>query len=206
MRMKPKSMERYPLLLRILHWLIAVLLAAQLTLGFVAEHGSARETSGNLLELHFRLGILLFCLMVLRLALRLRMSVPVGDDGGAGWIGRVRTSVHAAFYVLVLALPISGHVIWVWMGADRSLFGGLTMPAFFVPPEDEAGRAFAWYVHVYGAWMLLALVGLHVTAALYRQRIRADGFIGRRMGFGRTPVEASGAAHDREGKVSSESA
>ena len=84
-------------------------------------------------------------------------------------------------------MPLSGHVIWVWMGADRTLFGGLEMPALFVPPDEETGRAVAWYVHVYGAWALSALAGLHVAAAVSRHCRQGDGFITRRMGLARLP-------------------
>ena len=89
----------------------------------------------------------------------------------------------------MLALPLSGHVIWVWMGADRTLFGGLEMPALFVPPDEETGRAVAWYVHVYGAWILLGLVCLHLLAAMFHEWTRGDDFIARRMGFKRLQQE-----------------
>ena len=51
-------------------------------------------------------------------------------------------------------------------------------------PGDETGRAAAWYVHVYGAWVLSALVGLHVVAAVFHHVRHRDGYIVRRMGFG----------------------
>lgn len=183
---KERSAERYPLALRVLHWLLALLLTAQLALGFAAERGATEAMSTILLGFHFKLGILILCLMVLRLALRLALPLPGRDEHAPLWHHCARSWVHGSFYLLVLALPISGHVIWVWMGADRTLLGGFGMPALFVPPDDETGRAVAWYVHVYGAWILLALASLHGAAAVIRQRARGDDFIARRMGFGRT--------------------
>ncbi|MGS1077302.1 cytochrome b [Pseudoxanthomonas beigongshangi] len=183
--MKVESAGRYPLALRLLHWLLALLLLAQVMLGFAAERWTSRAISDALFPLHFKLGVLILCLMIPRLGLRLRLPVPDDDGDAPRWHRRIRSCVHALIYLLVLALPISGHVIWVWMGADRTLLGGLQMPAFFVPPDgDETGRAIAWYVHVYGAWTLSALVGLHVAAVVFRQWRRKDGFIVRRMGFG----------------------
>lgn len=77
-------------------------------------------------------------------------------------------------------------MIWVWMGADRTLFAGVQVPALFVPPAtDESGRALAWYVHVYGAWRCWPW-----PACMWRPRCRAtagDGFITRRMGLARLP-------------------
>lgn len=184
--MKAQTPGRYPLALRLLHWLLAVLLPAQVMLGIAAEHWTPRAISDALFPFHFKLGVLILCLMILRLGLRLRLPVTADDSDAPRWHRRIRPCVHALIYLLVLALPISGHVIWVWMGADRTLIGGLQLPAFFVPSDDdETGRALAWYVHVYGAWTLSALVSLHVAAAVFRQWRRKDGYIARRMGFGR---------------------
>ena len=180
----PSAVARYPWTMRVLHWLLALMLAVQFVLGFAAEYGAAR-VSEALLPLHFRLGVMILGLTVLRLCLRLVMPTPAADPGEPPGLRRARSAVHGVLYLLVLAVPVSGHVIWVWMGADRSLPGGFEVPALFVPPEDETGRAVAWYVHVYGAWILLGLVGLHILAAVLRQRARRDAFITQRMGFKR---------------------
>lgn len=175
--------DRYPLLLRLLHWLLAVLLAVQLLLGFAAEHWLSREQGDAVLAVHFKLGLLILCLMTLRLCLRLLLPAPRCSNEESRWIRRIRLCVHASLYALAFALPISGYVIWIWMGADRSLLAGLDLPALFVPPADETGRAIAWYVHVYGAWVLVVLASLHGTAAFHHQWHHRDGFIARRMGF-----------------------
>jgi cytochrome b561 len=185
-----RRVQRYPLALRLLHWLLALLLTLQIALGFAAEHAPTPALSEALFPLHFRLGMLILCLTLLRLALRLWLPVPGADDA-TPWRGWIRSGVHGLLYALALLLPVSGHVIWVWMGADRTLFAGVQVPALFVPPADETGRALAWYVHVYGAWALSALAGLHVAAAVSRQIRHGDGFIVRRMGFGALPGKAA---------------
>ena len=185
-----RRVQRYPLALRLLHWLLALLLTLQIALGFAAEHAPTPALSEALFPLHFRLGMLILCLTLLRLALRLWLPVPGADDA-TPWRGWIRSGVHGLLYGLALLLPVSGHVIWVWMGADRTLFAGVQVPALFVPPADETGRALAWYVHVYGAWALSALAGLHVAAAVSRQIRRGDRFIVRRMGFGALPGKAA---------------
>jgi len=193
--------QRYPLALRLLHWLLALLLVLQVALGFMAEYAVTPERSAALFPLHFRLGMLILCLTLLRLALRLWLPVPGADDA-TPWRGWIRSGVHGLLYALALLLPVSGHVIWVWMGADRTLFAGVQVPALFVPPADETGRALAWYVHVYGAWALSALAVLHVAAAVSRQIRHGDRFIVRRMGLARLPgrpVNGGSARHHGAG-------
>lgn len=188
--MSDRPIERYPLLLRVLHWGLAALLAVQLALGFVAEHAASPATSAAVLAFHARLGLLILGLMVVRLGLRLALPVPPAEEPALHGRGLVRRWVHGLLYLLVVALPVSGHVGWVWMGADRQLVGGVEVPALFVPPDDETWRALAWYAHRYAAWTLLALACLHAGAAMHRSRTRRDGFIGRRMGFGSGPGRA----------------
>jgi|GEM_PF-207114 len=183
--MQPRVADRYPLAVRVLHWLIAALLAAQLVLGFAAERSASPTVSDALFPIHFQLGVSIALLMTVRLFLRLALGTPRGAGCGPRWASRIATGVHALLYLLVLALPVSGYVIWVWMGADRSMPGGWVVPALFVPPEDdETGRAIAWYVHTYGAGCLLVLAGLHVAAAAWHPWLRNDRLIARRMGFG----------------------
>ncbi|WP_185742053.1 cytochrome b/b6 domain-containing protein [Pseudoxanthomonas sp. 3HH-4] len=180
--MSEQPSKRHPLALRVLHWGLAFLLAVQLMLGFAAEHWTTRTTSDALLSVHFRLGVLILGLMLVRLTLRL--ALPMSEEYMPRWRRYAKSAVHGLLYLLILALPVSGHVIWVWMGADRTLCAGIQVPALFVPPDDETGRAVAWYVHVYGAWMLLGLVLLHVVVAWF-QSLREKHFISRKMGFGK---------------------
>ena len=98
------------------------------------------------------------------------------------WARNIARAVHGALYVLLLLLPLSGYVIWIWMGAERDLLGLFDVPQLFSRPnDDERGRAIAWYVHVIGAWSLTALIALHVAAACWHQWVRKDDLIRRRM-------------------------
>ena len=117
----------------------------QLALGFAAEYWTTRKTADVLLALHFRLGMLILGLMLLRLTLRLASSVPPAAEHMSRWRRGLQGSAHSLLYLLVLALPLSGHVIWVWMGADRTLFAGIQVPALFVPPDERESFATQYF-------------------------------------------------------------
>lgn len=181
--LRPRS-DRYSPPLRLLHWVVAGLLPVQFGLGVAAERVDDRADSDALLGAHFQLGVVLCLLMVVRLGWRLVAREPQAAEGEPAWRRRAVKAAHVGFYVLLLALPASGQVIWTWMGADRSVLGVVELPALFTPPEDdETGRAIAWYVHVYGAWILSILVAIHVAAACWHQWILRDRLIARRMGW-----------------------
>lgn len=176
------SAARYPAIARWLHWAVALGVIVQLALGWGSEAIDDAADGMRVLRIHFQLGVLLLMAMLLRIAWRLSGRVPVADMQAPRWRRRAAGCVHATLYLLLLLLPASGYVIWVWMDASRELLGVLTVPALFVPPaEDETGRAIAWYVHWACAWTLAALVALHAAAALWHQWVLRDGLISRRM-------------------------
>jgi cytochrome b561 len=80
--------------------------------------------------------------------------------------------VHLLLYALMFLIPIIGIVTFIWhgrafnFGLFRVDFGIRSNRAIFHPTED---------VHGYLAYALLALVGIHVLAALWHQFIRRDG-------------------------------
>lgn len=183
---------RYGRVAGALHWLVAALLPVQLALGIASESVRDRVLSDALLGAHFRLGIVVLMLVALRLVWRW-LNGALGRAPPGVTVGRwqLARSVHRLLYALLLVLPLSGYVIWVWMGADRTLIGPLQVPVLFTPPaDDETGRAWAWYLHVYGAWLLTGLVALHAVAALLH------AWHGR--GEGRTvPARHAGTGADR---------
>jgi cytochrome b561 len=150
--------------LRLLHWAVAILLPAQAWLGWTGERSADAAAGLRLLVLHMQLGLTLLVLVLLRLLLR-------AAGAGRRTVGPApAAALHAGLYLLLLALPVSGYVIWVWMAAPTALPAGLALPVLFEPPDtDERGRALAWYVHVYGSWALAGLVGLHVAGAAWRK-------------------------------------
>lgn len=167
---------------RWLHWLVAALLPLQFALGYLSETLHQAALARWLLLTHFQLGVLLMALLAARIGWRLAAGVPPAPSGTPRWQHHCARVVHLALYGLLLALVASGYVIWVWMEAPRTLLGLVELPAVFTPPpHDERGRALAWYVHVWGAWLLLGLVALHLAAARWHQQRRGDGSLGGRM-------------------------
>ena len=160
---------RSPRLLRLLHWWVALAVLPQWALGLAAERVADRDLSWQLLHWHFQLGMLVLVLMVLRLCTRLLLVRRLPPAGEPAWRRRIAAGVHLLLYALLFVLPLSGYVIWVWMEAPLLLWKAIPVPALFTPPADETGRAIAWYLHVGAAWLLAALLCLHVAAAAQRR-------------------------------------
>lgn len=174
--------HRYALPARLLHWAVALGVMIQIGLGWASEWTDDKQASFALIRNHFQLGVLIVALMAMRLCWRVVRGAPSPDDEGPRWRRRAASAVHWALYGLLLTLPLSGYVIWIWMDAPRDVLGLFDVPRLFTPPaEDETWRARSWYVHYYCAWAVLLLAALHILAALWHEIVLGDRLIRRRM-------------------------
>lgn len=177
-----RSVERYRLPARVLHWLVALAIPFHIYLGWAAEFASTRETEFPLIRCHYQVGVTLAVLMLMRLTWRMAGGAPAPPVGEPAWRDRLASLAHWALYGLLFLLPASGYVIWVWMEAPMDVFGLFDLPRLFTPPaDDETGRAIAWYVHYWSGWTLIGLACLHVGAAIWHEFVRPDRLISRRM-------------------------
>ena len=174
--------ERWSRPARILHWSVACLVPLQLWLGWAAEGEADRTHAFRLISVHFQIGCSLFVLMVLRLSWRVAKGHPQAIVPEPMWRRLAAGGVHGSLYALLLILPASGYVIWIWMDAPRFWLGFFELPKLFEPPhDDESSRALAWYIHHYCAYAITGLALLHIAIALWRELFWRDGVITRRM-------------------------
>jgi cytochrome b561 len=157
-----------------LHWLTALALAGAATLILVRGEVDGRAPRQWLLEGHRHFGLLVLMLFCLRIAVRLRVGRLQSSAGLGRMVRTAAALTHIAMYALLLSLPLLGWALSDAMAKPVHLFG-LTLPAWVEPDPDLADRLQAW--HLDAAWALLALVALHVGAALWHHFIRRDAVL-----------------------------
>ena len=168
---------RYDAVARTLHWLVAALAFSQLAMGKFAEVEPGEE--GSLFIVHSGLGLLVLLLMLARLGWRLSHVVPPPPAPAPRWQNLVARLNHLAFYVLLIALPLSGWLLASAEGEAASFFGLFEVPALPVPGGEDSEDGIEEAHEVLGN-VLLALAALHVLAALKHHFIDRDDVL-RRM-------------------------
>lgn len=131
-----------------LHWLIALLVLFQLIFGeSMGEVGRAIErgetpdpTDQFLASAHYWVGIAILALVGLRIILRVVQGAP--EPVGAGVQLKVAKAIHAIFYLLLIAVPVTG------------------LLAVYV--NEEIGE-----VHEIGKPLFIAFIVLHALGALF---------------------------------------
>lgn len=164
---------------RLLHWLIVALLVVEFTLAWIMPDIHRNTPLGTLISLHFSFGVFILGVMIIRLLWAATHHVPQALDLPA-WQYRSAVIVHWLLYLLVLALPILGWLNASWRGYPVSLFWLVEMPKLLA--TRISGWQWTGDIHKFLAtYVLLALVGLHVLAALYHHFVRRDGVLKRML-------------------------
>jgi cytochrome b561 len=180
---QPTHLETYSLAARRFHWWMVAFLAVQVPVGLAMNYrGNTLNiwdaTTNALYSSHKLLGFALLWIVVARLIYRLWHGVPDHEPTIEPWQRVVSRSNHWALYVLLIVLPLLG-----WLGVSlfpaREIFGLFSLPALAEP--NKAAAEWVLTAHKALAFLLIALIGLHVSAALYHYFIRRDGVLHRML-------------------------
>jgi cytochrome b561 len=176
--MTERSPARYHPALVALHWLLALFLIGALVAGKLVLEPLANTDPDKLLSfrMHMGLGLVILVLMLVRLAVRLRTRHPAPADAGSALLNGVSVAVHWGLYAAAIAMAASGVALSVSSGLGNAVFGDGAMPADFAGNPARA-------VHGVLSGLLLALIVVHVAAAVWHQKVRRDGLMAR-MWFG----------------------
>jgi cytochrome b561 len=160
-----------------LHWTLAVLILLQIVLGWwmnewVADHSPIQRAIEGV---HISVGLTVLLLVVARIVWRLTHRPPPLPADIPAWERMLAGAGHALFYILMLALPLTGWAM-VSMHAGGGLsFWGLPWPK--LPGMIAAGgvnpkplRETLQFVHTnLLIWVVLLNLALHVAGALKHQ-------------------------------------
>ncbi len=173
--------ERYGIVAQTLHWLIAALVTVQFVFGVKAASLPLSLERLILLARHKSLGLTLFALVILRLAWRMYSSPPP-QPSQAPFRTAARLS-HGLLYALLLAMPVVGWLLSSASNLTVSWFGLFSLPNLVAPNR----RLAHWMLltHQTMAWLLLAVIVLHVGAAFWHHFILKDDVLTRMLPFTR---------------------
>ena len=179
---------RYTRVAVILHWLVAVLVIANVVLALSADH-VPDDSVRFVIDTHKSIGITVLGLALLRILWRLTHRPPAAP-ASHGRLERIAAhAVHGMLYLLIVGLPLSG---WLhdsaWKDAathPMHWFGLFEWPrvggiAALPPARREVMHTALGELHTALAYVLYALLALHVAGALKHQWIDREAAL-RRM-------------------------
>ncbi|EZP55523.1 MULTISPECIES: cytochrome b [Sphingomonas] len=170
--------ERYSSVAIAFHWTIAALVIANLIIGIGHDGIPALRA---LMGAHKAIGITVLALTAARVAWRLTHRPPPLPAGTPGWEKGLAHATHWSLYLLMVAMPLTG---WMMVsgppgpGPARPLswFGLFDVPKL---PVGEGAADLGHNAHGLLGWLMLALVVLHVAAALRHHLLLRDSVLAR---------------------------
>jgi cytochrome b561 len=128
--------------------------------------------------IHADIGYVVLLLMVIRLIWRGINPVPALPADTPRWRRLAARVSHGALYAVTIVVAVLG---WAHSGAHKpdyaSWFGLFRVPQF--TSTDKASADFYENLHIYLAYVLIALVAIHIAAAVWHHFVKRDSVAAR---------------------------
>ena len=176
-----------------LHWLIAIAILCMLPIGIWMADAihvpETRATAFTAYQLHKSVGLTILALVILRLFWRLTHPPPPLPEDMPTWERLAANSSHAVLYILMIAMPLIG---WAMVssspiGLPTIVFGTFEWPHMpwlseLEPDDKKTAEGWLKLIHRIGGYTLIALVVLHVAAAVKHHMVDKDDIMARMLG------------------------
>ena len=183
----PRDRTRYTVVAIVLHWTMALGIAALATMGLVMVHLKLDPMRQfQLYQLHKSIGITILLAAALRLGWRLAFRPPPLPDSMPPIERTAAAGSHLFLYLFLFALPFTG---WALVSSSvfnipTVLYGVVPWPDLPILPtlDNKAPvEAVLKHVHAYAAYALIGLVCIHAAAALRHHFIIKDDVLWRML-------------------------
>ena len=182
---------RYSPMLVTLHWLLAILIIANMVIGHTTADDLADTNPEKIsyLKTHMLLGVLIFFLMCVRLLVRINTEKPAPATAHNAFLDKLAVFTQYSLYACVFLMCLSGFTLAIETQLPQVVSGDLAKP---LPADIKNLTIFA--IHGTTSLVLALLMLLHISGALYHQFILKDHLISR-MSYGDRHAEPEGE-HD----------
>ena len=181
--------------IRFLHWLTLFLVAAIFVLAFsIIYFASSREEAVALIQLHRSFGVTVWVVTLGRLVWRQFSRFPNWPADMPQTMRLAAQWSEHALYALLLTQPILGLLQTNASGDRVNLFFLGQLPALIGQDRPLAKQLLA--VHVTVGLLLLGLIALHASAALYHHFWRRDDTLDAMLPQGMRRRASPGREHE----------
>jgi cytochrome b561 len=174
--------RRWGSVARFFHWTMALAIIGNGLFGLLMDLANGPMQKINWLALHKSIGLTVLALFVLRVLWRIADRRPP-DEPAPRWQQVTSHLVHGVLYLLMAAIPLSGWWFNSTSGKPLQWFKLFNLPALAAKNKDLSHIAID--VHATLFWILVAVLVVHVGAALKHHFFDNDNVLRRMLPFGR---------------------
>lgn len=170
--------ERYTPVAIALHWIVALLIIANLALGLYTVDLPLSPAKLRYFSFHKWIGVTVFLLAAARLLWRLGHPAPALPAAMAPWERRAANATHVLLYLLFFAAPLTGWLFSSASGFQTVYLGVIPLPDLL--SKDKALADALKLAHKSINFTMAGVIVFHVVAALKHHFIDRDDVL-RRM-------------------------
>nr|WP_256379993.1 cytochrome b/b6 domain-containing protein [Bradyrhizobium sp. Cp5.3] len=161
------------------HWAGAWSMLLALYFGLNAVYGSGSRQEAFVA--HAYAGLTVLGLVIVRLFLRTMLPWPKATAGSSRILLLLAEGMHWTLYGLMLLTPLTGWIVASSMECCMAVPGlpSINAVGSALPIGRPVDAMTAYHVHVFLVWSLLALISLHVLAALVHHFVFRDTILVR---------------------------
>jgi cytochrome b561 len=163
-------MRRYSIPSIVLHWSMALAIAAAWLLGTLVDDFPRGDPQVAATGAHILIGLIVLALLLPRVMARLSGGAP--EVAVPEWEKKLAGAAHLLLYGLMLALPLTGIALALSARATTPVLGLFDIPPLLAP---LGLRGTFKEAHELLSNLMLGTVGLHVLATLWHALVRRDG-------------------------------
>ncbi|MFT5644007.1 MAG: cytochrome b561 [Janthinobacterium sp.] len=164
-----------PKMVRGMHWLSVLAIFLALGLAWLHDTFDDDAVSDWIIGMHRQLGLLVLSLWVVRLMVRWYHRKQRDDVALPLMLRLAGAASHSVMYLTLLAMPLLGWAMTNAQGYPVLALNIFALPTLVAADPDLADSLQDW--HEWGAWVLIAVVSVHVLAALWHHLVRRDGVL-----------------------------
>lgn len=176
----------WSVLSKVFHWTLAfavlgtaALMYYMVNMGDLESDQALRAEYGRLLKLHKSIGLVVLFAVAFRFAWNRWRPRPPLPDGTTAAQRRVAGATHAFLYAAMLAVPLLGWMASMTYGGRTWFFGLFELPVWL--PKNIDWAYVLQPAHIWAAWVMLAVVGVHAAAAAWHHFVRRDATLVQMM-------------------------
>lgn len=174
--------SRYGVIAKTLHWLIAILILVQFYLVYwkqwvLPEKSAIANFYIN--GLHKPIGVVVLLLAICAVTWKVNNRKPGYPPNMPTWEKQSAIFVQSVLYLTLFAMPISGLIMSTAAGYPPNFFGLYQFPQFL--QKNNIMAQFFFDVHEITGYLIVALLVLHIGAALKHHFIDKDNILTRML-------------------------
>ena len=163
---------------RWLHWILGAGIIGMIGYGWWMNHIPTRPDRFFHRAIHAEIGYVVLFLTAIRLIWRGVNPTPRLPEKAPRWEKLAARVSHGLLYLTTILVAMLG---WAMAGASAQnytdFFGLFAVPQF-TSPDRDAAHVYG-HRHIFFAYVLLALIVLHVAAAVWHHFVRRDRVVMR---------------------------